>query len=157
MTTMNTFQIPFMVRTLDSNETVEMFHFTTPSAFELGYVIPELYKQGAIGGSETLQMRIHTSTDFTKVYAASDTLLLSSLGLGTNYVFRPKFTFNRENINPGKTYYLTLKTNNYTRNGDTYYLSVMFDYPFTTNTGGSNATATYFYEFTKKAAIFGYK
>lgn len=122
------------LRLIDTNEQVPWAVMTPEEHSELEYIRLYIFKKGTAGGSETFQCVITTQTvDITSYYASSNTVNLSDWTSETNFIGWCRFDFNKENFNRNQTYYIYLKTANYTNNQDTYYLAGVYDSPESTN------------------------
>lgn len=124
-----------VVETFETSEVVKLSRFTLATATELLYVTLRILKVGTAGGSETLTLKVFGSSDYTgTAVATSSAFTLSTIsGLTTNWIGDVRFTFARQNLSAA-TYYLALTTANYTRNGDTFYLGAVQEWPYTFNT-----------------------
>lgn len=106
--------------------------------------------------NETVQIQLHTSDNYTRVLASSNTVLMSSMFTGTtNYIGRARFDFTGVALNPTTNYYLSVKTTNYTRNADTSYFSIFYDLPFPVHLTGAAETAETVTEYAKEFQLFG--
>jgi len=123
-------------RTLDTGEELRLGTVELPAAasntrqgFELRHLRLALYKHGAHGGSEQLRVRIYPNADHATPVHTSDWLSLSSITtLSTYWLGWLRFDFARAHL-WGLTYHVTVQAQNYTRNGDSYYLGFKFDWP----------------------------
>lgn len=116
------------IKTADTSEIVNLGKYKVNQNEEIAYARPGIYVHGTPGGSETLQLRIHTGDDLTAVYASSNTVSLS--GFTTDYNLGViRFDFNRQNINKNLFYTHSIVINNYTRNADTFYIGFIMDFP----------------------------
>jgi hypothetical protein len=94
-----------------------------------------IFKHGFVVGDPEVKLQLHTSTNYSKVYAETDWLNIkewsyNSLNVEQEYfIGLASFDFSKENLAAGQDYYLTAKTQNYTRNLDVSYLSLYFGYP----------------------------
>lgn len=114
---------------------------------QIEQVIIHLYKHGALGGSERLRPIIYLDRAMTKTYATGDWFNLSSVeGLSTYWRGRIGLTFTSSPwVETGKTYYLGIETDSYTRSGMTAYLAYLLDGPEPINDITSYAIAAEFY------------
>lgn len=123
--------------TFETSELVQLGRFKVAETTELKYIVARLFKKGTAGGSETLTLKIYGSSDYAgTAYATSAAVTLASItGLSaTNSNGDARFVFDRQNLNPNSWYYVAMSTASYTRNGDTYYLAAVRDWPFPFNT-----------------------
>lgn len=136
------------IKTFDSNEEVRLGGFSVApgSAGPIGNVRVFIYINDftSLGGSETLTMKLYTSTNYSNAYVTSNAASLSDItfdtsdGSKTNYLGYVKFDFNNEWLNPNATYYPTVTIANYTPSGDTFYIGLCYDFPdgvYSDNTG----------------------
>lgn len=142
-----------LIKTIDTAETIEIGKFKMVDHQEFRYVRVLLYQNGTPGGTENMQMRLHTGDDLTAVYATSNTVQLSAV---TDNLSLVRFDFERPNINKNLTYTVSMVVNNYTRNADTYYLGVSYDFP---NSTYSTITASEdnYTSHPLKMELFGFK
>lgn len=137
-----------MIKTIDTSETVEIGQFKPLKHGELKWTRLLIYKHGSIGGSESLTCHWHTSSELGTSYATSSAVLLSTVENSSNlntsgdWFAWIRFVFNRENLSKNISYYLSLQASNYTRNGDTYYIGMPFDYPYPHHTVSLGRTYT---------------
>lgn len=120
------------VRTMDSSETTVLCGFSTAKSMELAHARITLLVNGTVGGSEQIRGLICSDVAGSQVIYTGDYMNLSAitnLSTGDWYGYLT-LDFNREELNKNNTYYFAVQTNNYTRNGDTYYLAVAYDWPF---------------------------
>lgn len=134
-----------VVKTIDTGETVECGQLTPSKNGEIKYIRLMLFKHGTLTPSNlSMTCRLHTSSDLTAVYAASDAVTLatvensSNLNTSGDWLSWVRFDFGRQNLNKNLSYYVSVTTSNYTRNGDTFYLGITFGYPFPTYDPSSN-------------------
>lgn len=142
-------QFPSIISVIQfgSSTTEAISRFTLAQSTELLYVPLRILKVGTPGGSETMTLKVFGSSDLTGTpVATSSAYTLASIdGLTTNWIGDIRFDFARENLTAGIPYYLAMTTTNYTRNGDTYYLSAVLEWPFAFNTtvNGPGAHVTF--------------
>jgi len=117
------------VKTIDTSEEIRLGSLKTAENLELAHIRVFLYVAGTMSGAE--QIRIHLCSDAacTKKLITSSWSNLSGLPVNGNFLGWVRTDFSRQGLNPNITYYTSLEINNYTRNGDTYYLSGVFDFP----------------------------
>ena len=141
----------------DDATTITLGIINLVTATTLKHLMLKFYIKDVTGVSnETVQIQIHSSDNYTRVLASSNTVLMSSMFTGTtNYIGRARFDFTGVALNPTTNYYVSLKTTNYTRNGDTSYFSVFFDVPFPVNQTGAAETAVTFTDYAKEFQMFG--
>lgn len=120
------------VLAFDSNETNELGQFQPRNNGELGHIMCDLFVHGTPGGTERMRVHIASVDDVDNPYASSDWVDVADFddSDGSNdWLGWVRFDFNRENIDNDLTYYIWLEADNYTRNGDTFYLGVCWDFP----------------------------
>lgn len=129
----------FYVRVLTTGETAELGTYTLSKATELDQILLWLNVQGTPGGSEILTLEVYGSSEAESPLYSSDPVSLSSvtfnageasefLGSAGDFIGVVPFNFSREPLG-ASSYVLKLKSQNYTRNGDTYYIGWVFDNP----------------------------
>lgn len=124
------------VHVADTGERLDLGTILPSQNGELQYIRQVIYINGTPAASDEVFLGLHLSTDFTAAYATSNSIFLLNIidevtdtptgGLLADV----RFTFDRVNINKNQTYYVSLQTNNYTRNANTYYIGAVRDYPF---------------------------
>ena len=139
-------QLFFVAETSGTDTDIGSVQFS--SIKELSYVRLTFLKKGTEGGSETLQLQFYTDSTLTKLYASSDVVTISDFVSGTYWLGWVRFDMSSTPIFAANTsYYMTVKTTNYTRNSDTYYLAFGLDWPAPRNVIAATPVAyTEFYE-----------
>lgn len=127
------------IKTFDAAEEIRLGGFSLASGTSgpLGKIRVFMYIQDftSLGGSESMVMKIYTSTNYSNAYITSDTALLSDITFDTSNVLKNnflgylRFDFNEEYLNSNFTYYPTITIANYTPNGDSFYIGLAYDYP----------------------------
>lgn len=127
------------VKTFDADEEIRLggFSLASGSGGPLGNIRVFMYIQDftALGGSETMVMKIYTSTNYQNAIITSDTLSLSDISFDTSnpsnvgFLGYLRFDFNDEQVNHNFNYYPTVTIANYTPNGDSFYVGLAYDYP----------------------------
>ena len=139
-------------RVLESDDVVSLGSVSLPAAIELYSVRLLLYKHGTAGGSERFRLKLYRDSGRTDLaYTSAYTDLTDVEDLGTKWFGWVSILFDREHVPASTTFYPSLEAENYTRNGDTYYLAFSLDWPNpqygTTNTTRRNiAMQIYGYE-----------
>lgn len=117
-------------RVLENDEVVSLASVSLPASIELYSVRLLLYKHGTAGGSERFRLLIYRDSARTDLAYTSEYLNLTDIdGLGAKWFGWVSFLFDREHVPASTTFYPSLEAENYTRNGDTYYLSFSLDWP----------------------------
>ncbi len=135
-------------KTADSSETVMAGGFSFQDSQQLRQAVVHLYKHGNGGGSERIRPKLFHDRQLTKLYATGDWFALSGIeNLAEYWRGRIGLGFSSKPwIESGRTYYLGLETENYTRSGTTFYLSYMLDLPYQINDNSAGqAVAVEFY------------
>jgi hypothetical protein len=127
------------IKTFDSGEEIRMGSFSLASGSQgpLGNIRVFLYIQGfrSLAGSESLVLKIYTSTNYENALITSDTVLINDISFDTSDVAKTgwlgylRFDFNDEQLNANLTYYPTITIANYTPNADSFYVGLAYDYP----------------------------
>ncbi len=105
---------PLDIRTIGTNGTVPLGSFTHDGIGELAYVAVHLLKVGVSAGTESMIVRLHTSTNFANIYAQSTARLITEFSTDTNFSGWLRFDFNRENMIDNQLYHITLALTGYT-------------------------------------------
>jgi len=103
-------------------------------SFELASCRVKIYKHGTLSGSETLKMVLFADQDMTMPFASSNTINVSDFSSGSYWRGMVNFTFGGQVVVAGGSYYPALVAGNYTRNGNTFYISYAYDWPIYVNT-----------------------
>ncbi len=127
------------IKTFDADEEIRLGSFSLASGTNgpLGNIRVFMYIQDftALGGNETLVLKIYTSTNYENVLITSDTASISDITFDTsdpskeNWLGYLRLDFNDENLNSNFTYYPTVTIANYTPNADAFYIGLAYDYP----------------------------
>lgn len=122
------------VRVLETNESASMGGYQMGSSTEIDQILVWLNVEGTPGGSETMQVEVYGSLNTDVPLYTSDVVTMSDIDFDFDpdlgdWIGVVPFNFNRETLASGQTYYLSVKMDNYTRNGDTYYVGYVFDNP----------------------------
>lgn len=133
-----------LVKTIDTSETLEVGQLTPKNNGEIKYIRLCMVKVGTLPNGVLLTCNLHTSSDLTAAYASSTAVDLTTaqaageLNTTGEWISWIRFDFARENLNKNISYYVSLTTSGYTRNGDTFYIGVCYDYPYPTYDPDSN-------------------
>ena len=124
------------VKTFDTAEICRMGTFVLASNMELKYlrVLFLMYGVAGRGGSERIRIKIYSDVEHTSVLYTSewsDITLANISGLAGSHSWLGwiRTTFARENLNKNISYYVSCEIENYTRNGDTFYCGLSYDFP----------------------------
>ncbi len=95
----------------------------------LNSVIIYLAKFGVAGGTETLTAKIYANADLSAPLASSGAVALSTLdSMAANWAGWARFSFSsRYQLANSRQYYLGLTSENYTKNGTTFFIAVQTD------------------------------
>lgn len=143
------------VKTMNTAETLHIGGLSPTSSHEIGHARIWLFKHGTSGGNERIRVKITSDAAGQRVLDISSWSTLSDIsGFDDgDWLGWVKVDFNRITRRPNVVYHFHLEIDNYTRNGETYYLSVVRDYPASIYVAG----ATNFYQAQWGIQIFGYK
>lgn len=109
---------------------------------QLAQIVFVLYKHGAHTGTERMRSKIYHDSALTKLYATSDWFDLADIDtnpgdgevLDTYWRGRVAMTFaSKPWLDSQSTYFVSMEIDNYTRNADTFYMAIMYDWPFPVN------------------------
>ena len=117
------------VKTIDTSEEIKLGSIKVTSELELAHIRVFMYIAGTLGGTEQIRVHLCSDADCSKKIITSDWSDLSDLSVSGDFLGWIRTDFSREGLNPNITYYCALELNNYTRNGDTFYTSGVFDFP----------------------------
>ena len=124
------------IKSIDTSETPRMGSFKVATSGELKYMRVKLYVNGTLGGSEQIRLNICGDAACTSALITSDWSDISDIvdedGVATtgNWLGWVRIDFSRENINKNITYYVSAEFNNYTRNAETFWLGLSYDFPY---------------------------
>lgn len=125
---------------------------SVPEDLELASIVLHLYKNGTLAGNEQIRINLHSTNRYNSPFSSSDWVSVSSIqGLTPNWIGRVSFSFNRVYLDSNETFYAEIETNNYTRNGDTFFLSIATDWPVVVNNIDASTGAP------AKMELLGYK
>jgi hypothetical protein len=130
-----------LIKTFDTAEIVNLGSFKLSESGELEHIQSWVYIKGTPAGNERIRLRVHTTSDTSRVYAQSDWVAASDLG--ANFLGWVRFDFSLQNMNKNFFYWISAETQNYTRNADTLYFGITYDYPFPTYTTGVSDPSNY--------------
>lgn len=143
------------VRTFNSTGDIRLGAFSSASNLELKHIRLSAYLNGVsnLGGSERIRIKIYGESSYASPLYTSDWSSISSItNLGsTNWIGWIRIDFNNEPINKNLTYYAAAEIGNYTRNGDTFYVGLNYDFPFSIYDNSQD----FFYDHPVSMSIFG--
>ena len=118
------------VKTIDTSEIVRLGSINIVDNIELQYIRPSIFIYGALGGIEQIRVNLYGDENHLNKIFSSSWRNLSEISMSTNYWLGwIRCDFARQNINKNITYYLSVELNNYTRNGETFWIGLNRDYP----------------------------
>ena len=142
------------IKTFDNNEKIRMGSFSVVESLELKYIRSLFYINGTLSGTEQVQMTLYSDPDYSNVLYQSNTVDIVDIGTYTNnFIGWIRFDFEQKNINKDITYYPAMTISNYTRNGDTFYIGMSYDFPFPMYDNSEDL----FFNHPIGMQIFGYK
>lgn len=116
------------VLVLESSGIQPVCGFTLPEPTELMHVVLWFRKVGTAGGSERFRLKVFGNPDLTAPLATSNWFKLSDMeAMATQWLGWARFDFARENLRDSRRLYLGIEPDSYTRNGTTFYVSVLLD------------------------------
>lgn len=142
----------YLVKTLDSSEIAHLGGYTVAEDRELKWIRLAVYKHGTAGGTEQMRLGLYSRSDLAGLLFRSDWIDVADFDGGTYWIGLVRFDFNRQHLDKDIEYHLGIETQNYTRNADTFYLSVVSDWPDSINTPQTGGAY-----FAAASDIFGYK
>lgn len=117
------------VKVIETGELVQAGGITLGKSQDLANIVVAVYKQGAHAGTEKLRVKLFTDQAMTKLYATSAWSAVAAIpGIGTNWIGWLRFDFAGEHLNGQLQYWVGVETTGYTRNGNTFYLSLLRDW-----------------------------
>jgi hypothetical protein len=146
-------------KVFDTSETINIGSFDTTQNGELGHLRALVYVKGTLVGSEQIRFTVYPAESSTSAMYTSDWMDISGIvdengnSVTGNWVGLLKIDFNREHIDSDIEYFLKAELNNYTRDNNTYYIALGFDFPLYVYDNSEN----YFYDHPLKHEIFLYR
>ena len=122
------------IKRLDTSEEGQCGSISPAEDIELDSIKVWIHIKGAPAGSETIQIKMYGEPTYSNLlfsstaHAISGITAIDSLST-TDYLGWIKCDFNRQNLNKDLTYYPAVTLANYTRNADTYYIGLVYDWP----------------------------
>lgn len=118
----------------ETNDVVKLGSFRLNESGFLKSAYIRIYINGVtqLGGSERIRLKVYSDASHTKLMATGEWRNISSItNLGTtNWLGKILLSFDTAfNMNKNTAYYLEVDSDNYTRNGDTFYMGLSYDFP----------------------------
>lgn len=124
-------------KVFETDEVVNGGGATFASDAQLAQVVVTMYKQGVVDGTERMRALLYHDASLTKLYATGDwTDLADTFDDATNWRGDVPLDFSegsRPFVEAGQVYYVAIEVDQYTRNGETLYLSLAYDWPLPIN------------------------
>lgn len=115
-----------VVDPIESTERLDLGQFTLSTGTELAHVRVAVYKHGTMGGSERGRLVVTDVASGVDVATGHWMNINEIEAEGTYWIGWVRFDFDRFSM-PATDYRIGMELENYTRNGDTYYFSVILD------------------------------
>jgi hypothetical protein len=128
-------QIPkqLAVNVWNNNSAIYMGRFKTNRNGYMAHIWTRIYINGIIN-IEQIRINIYSHQDKRAVYAQSNWANLINIeDLSQYWLGFVRLDFNSENIQKDELYFFDIEINNYTRNGNNFYIGVTYDFPFPTH------------------------
>lgn len=118
-----------VIKTLDTSEIVSLGAFTPARNTELKHARAQIYKHGTLAGNEQVRLNVYSRADLDGLLFSSDWADLADIDttVPDYWLGLIRFDFARQSLDSNSAYTFAVATNNYTRNGDTFYLSFCYD------------------------------
>lgn len=142
-----------IIKVVDTAEEIYLGGYTLSSVTELQWMRIAIYKHGVTSGSERLRLGVYSRADMLGNLFYSDWIDVADFDTGDYWLGYVRFDFSRQNLDAGIEYHVGMQTDNYTRNGDAYYISAVSDWPDPVNEI-AGASSKYF---AARCPIFGYR
>lgn len=149
---MSPFPDEIFVKTLDTAEEPVLGAYTFPDEHEFAHVQIRILVHGTIAGNERLRLNVYNRPELNGIVARSEWVNVADFVGGTYWLDLVRFDFPRTFVNANTYWFLSIETENYTRNADLYYISVVSDWPVATNVPEDS-----FGYFAAAAHFFGYR
>jgi hypothetical protein len=110
---------------------------TFASDAQLAQVVVTLYAQGTFAGSERMRALLYHDQALTKLYATGAWTSIAD-AVGAAAAWRGDIPLNfaegsRPFVEAGATYYVAIEVDQYTRDGETLFVSLTYDWPLPIN------------------------
>lgn len=106
----------------------------SPIHFRITEIVANIYKHGALSGLEQMRINFYGDNDYGVPLFTSEWVSLSdAVGANVYWIGNIRFDFISNHIKSGLDYFIGFETTNYTRDGDTSFISISIDYPLPTN------------------------
>lgn len=132
-------------KTIDTSEKVDVASFTLATDNQIKYGRIMLYINGISVTTEQIRLNVNPSETNANPIFSSDWADLADITThtGDNWIGWVRLDFNEEHLDSDVTYTIQLETNNYTRNADTAYLGISFDWPYYINDQADESKPSY--------------
>lgn len=107
--------------------------------FRLGNMRVRMFKHGTLTNNETLKVIVYARDNYTNPVATSNTIIMSDITTDEYWLGRPRFDFNKEQLEYGTSYYAAIQAGSYAPTTGDNYLSYVFDWPLNINANDSVA------------------
>lgn len=143
-----------IVKTLNTGEKAHLGGFTYNDDTELARIKLKVFVHGTpTGGSEQIRLGLYSRSDLGGLVANSAWANVADFVGGQYWLDLVRFDFDpRQFLDSNSEYHLAIETQNYTRNGQTFYVSVVADWNDPVNTHSSDLAA-----FAAEAHAYGYR
>lgn len=140
------------VRVIEDDTDIPLLAKITTDEDERLKFIRVFFYMAGVPGTERIKAVLHTSQNTNREYATSNWVSFSEIHEGDHTLSWTRFDFDEEDMLTNFDYYLSVKTDGYSRNESYFYISLVYDYPITTNL---NVTATDIFDYPKAFQLFG--
>ena len=144
------------VNVLDSNGTIVLGGYTLQKETELQYVYCQIFQLGTLAGSERIRVGVASDSAGSRVAFYSNWVNLSDIpdiSADDGWIGWVRFDFGRQGLATNFQHTLVMEADNYTRVGDTFYISAVRDFP----NAIYSTSANQFHESAFIANIFGFE
>jgi len=124
-----------LIRIFGDDETVRMGSFKVAKNGDLQHIRVLTFIRGPMTGTQKIRVKIFSESSYTSLLYTSDWLTLSEIS-AIKYVASAngwygwlRLDFDRKHLNKNNYYWLSCEIDNYTRNADTSFFSLVYDSP----------------------------
>lgn len=154
--TLRKFPSKLYCKVFGTGETVSPGGFTLAQAQQLQYVRLLIYKHGACAGTEQFRLKVYADSALTKLvttsawssFASDDASAIRAASYWLGFL---RFDFAKEWLPASQAFYLALESTGYTRNGNTFYVGGILDWPLSIYTQSQSPKFSFAME------IYGYR